>query len=107
MRYNAWVRAYTPEQRLVIVVQAFGVLGSTSRGAVEVEGEPGISLTLAALPGEHSAVQSSSSSLTSSSLCYIHSLLLAVRTAWTAPQDQTAPAAASISIGNTLSEDAK
>jgi hypothetical protein len=31
--------------------QAFGVLGSSSSGPVEVEGVPGISLTLAALPG--------------------------------------------------------
>lgn len=33
-------------------LQAFGVLGSSCEGSVEVEGEPGVSLTLAALPGE-------------------------------------------------------
>lgn len=32
-------------------VQSFGVLGSSPAGALEIEGEPGISLTLAALPG--------------------------------------------------------
>jgi small ligand-binding sensory domain FIST len=31
--------------------QAFGVLGSSGAGPLEVEGEPGISLTLASLPG--------------------------------------------------------
>lgn len=33
-------------------LQAFGILGSSCEGSVEVEGEPGVSLTLAALPGE-------------------------------------------------------
>jgi hypothetical protein len=33
------------------VLQSFGVLGSSVGGAVEVEGEPGLSLSLAALPG--------------------------------------------------------
>jgi hypothetical protein len=32
-------------------VQAFGVLGGSPSGPLEVEGEPGISLTLAELPG--------------------------------------------------------
>jgi deleted-in-malignant-brain-tumors protein 1 len=35
----------------VLATQAFGVLGSSACGPLEVEGEPGISLTLAALPG--------------------------------------------------------
>eukprot|EP00879_Flechtneria_rotunda_P033425 GHRR01037017.1.p1 GENE.GHRR01037017.1~~GHRR01037017.1.p1 ORF type:complete len:221 (+),score=43.56 GHRR01037017.1:522-1184(+) len=45
------VRRSMPSVKHIFGCTAFGVLGSSSAGASEVEGEPGISPTLAALPG--------------------------------------------------------
>ncbi|WIA13834.1 hypothetical protein OEZ85_007378 [Tetradesmus obliquus] len=45
------IRREVPSVRHVFGCSAFGVLGGSAGGPLEVEGEPGISLTLAALPG--------------------------------------------------------
>eukprot|EP00775_Hariotina_reticulata_P001179 gene1179-1516_t len=45
------IRRAVPSVQYIFGCSSFGVLGSSAGGAVEVEGEPGLSLSLAALPG--------------------------------------------------------